>query len=254
VPLDDDAELDKWIEGEVLAGVRDIVAGYDHVQLLSRSNLTALNEQVALFFLNPARLFARSGICGSDLHNFTPGAGEVIIRIEKISPSEALNAAMEAPVIARYLATTAKATAEMNAEQVGGQILGIVARMHGMTVAALERDLVDHPEKAGQSLEQSGYKESFAYATDQTKRDRAAVAGDFTDIRVGNADGTSMKGELPAFAAAALLMRGGGGSGRPRKQPGGREEERGSTSKEEEMEKLKEKAAAAYAAKRKAKT
>jgi len=220
VPLVEE-ELQDWIEDEVVSGFREIMAAFNHRQALDRGNLGKIREAAMEFFHQETGLFVKSGICGKDPGDLTAGSGEVIIRVEKVDTTEELRTAMQFPVLATYQADAAKQTARMNAEQVGGQVLGIVARQHGMTINGLEADLKSNPQKAGLPVAEGGYKESFAYAQDQTKRDRAGAVGELTDIRIGNSDGSSMNGELPAFAAAALLLRGGGRSGGKKDNRGG---------------------------------
>lgn len=220
VPLEAKA-LDKWIESEVLGGVRDIVALYDHVRLLSRGSIPTINDDVKEFFLGATGLFARSGICGSDPKDFTPGKGEVIIRIEKIRPTKELDAALQAPVTAKYRADAASQTARQQAKEIGIQVLVTVALSTGVDVddlpalkAFMDKISAD-PSLRTKPASQGGYKEAFASAVDQLKRDRSGAE----ELRIGNPDGSAMKGELPAFAAAALLLNRGGGSRKPGRGP-----------------------------------
>ncbi len=117
-----------------------------------------------------------------------------------------------------------KMNADQAVEETAGRVLESVARTSGMTVDELKADLKDHPEKRGLSSKDGGYKEAFAYAEDQIKRDRAAAGGDLTDIRVGNTDGTSFSdptlGSLIGGLAAATSRFGKSGKFRSGK-PGG---------------------------------
>jgi hypothetical protein len=118
---------------------------------------------------------------------------------------------MGSRVAAKFKANAARETARMNAEEISRQILGIVAGQHGMTIGKLEKDLKDHPEKRGQSVNdpdptKCGYKETFAFAEDMVKRDRAADKGELRDIRVGASDGTALSGQLgPGIAFLGAL-------------------------------------------------
>ena len=201
--------LQDWMEDEIITVLKDVMVGFDVEQAIGQASLYLIRDAAKRFFLHPSGLFVKSGICGKDPSDFTPGTGELIVRIEQVNPTPELQEAMQSPVLARFKANAAKETARMNAEQIGGQILGIVARMHGMTIESLEADLRMHPENRN-----GVYAKSFAEAVDQTKRDRASANGEFMEFRAGNADGSPMSGELPAFAAAALLLNRGGGRGK----------------------------------------
>jgi len=115
----------------------------------------------------------------------------------------------------------AKFQANASVAETAGRVLRSVAIMSGVDVdnPSELKEFMDKlkadPSLRGKPASKGGYKEAFAYAEDQVKRDRAADAGDLDDIRIGNADGTSMSGDLPGLAAAAALFgRGGGQSNR----------------------------------------
>ena len=214
VPLDQ-AGLQEWAEDETISGLKDIAAGFTLEESLSKSNITAINAAAMAFFLRPDGLFAKSGICGNNPTNFEPGTGEVILRIEQINPTEKIQKAMELTVSAKYEANAARETARMNAEEVGTQIITTVALLSGVDIddpaklKAFKEKINTDPTLRSKPASDGGYKEVFDAAIDQLKRDRSGAQ----DIRVGNADGTAMNGELPAFAAAALLLNRGGGRG-----------------------------------------
>jgi len=208
------AALGEWMEDEVVAGLRDIMAGFSLEQSIGRSNLRKIRTRAEKFFRDSSGLFVKSGLCGSDPENLTPGTGEVIVRVEQVNPTAEMQRAMQAPIAAKYRANAAKETAKQAAEEVGGQIIGIVARQHGMTIEQLERDLKDHPEKRGTSVANGGYSETFNYAQDQVKRDRAAANGELSDIRVGATDGSALSGDLGPMAAFAGLFSRSMGGGR----------------------------------------
>ena len=216
VPLTEETLRD-WAEDILMPAMLRAISLYDHNELVGNVDLTDISMEVNSFLHRDGSILRECGVMGRDYQDTASGTGRAYAEVESVSLDEELQEAMKAPVVAKYQAAKAKQTAIMNAEQIGGQILGIVARKHGLTVQALEKDLRSNPKKAGQPTSEGGYKESFAYAEDQTKRDRAADSGELTDIRVGNTDGSAMNGELPAFAAAALLLRGGGRGG-----PGGK--------------------------------
>jgi len=212
VPLTEVA-LKEWAEDILMPALRQAFSKKIHTALVGDVDTNELNDRVNEILHRPGGVLRECGIMGTDPDDIKPGSGRAYVEVETVSFSPELQAAMQAPVVARYLAEEAKQTAAMNAEQIGGQIFATVAKMAGKTVEQLARDLRSHPEKRGKSTKEKGYAEFFAYAQDQAKRDRAAKNGELTDIRVGNTDGTPMNGELPAFAAAALLLRGGGRGG-----------------------------------------
>jgi len=226
VPTEETA-LGEWMEKEVVSGLRDIMAGFDHKQAIGRSNISSIRIAATDFFLQPAGLFARSGLCGNDPHNFTVGTGEVIIRIDTVNPTAELQKAMESPVVATYQAEAAKETARKNAEEIGGQILGTVARTHGMTPQQLDTDLTAHPEKRGKSVKDGGYAETFEWAQAQTTRDRSgnvSLAYDERKIDV-TSGGKSIDPNFAGLIGAAEAIAGAFGKRNqgtnPGKNPGG---------------------------------
>ena len=206
VPLTDKG-LKDWAETVILAFVRDVIAEYGYEECLGKDQLEIMNKAVNdKFGKDDKSLFCSTGVCGVNPADSTVGSGEVRIKIEKISPSPELQRKLESVETTKLDAEAAEATAAMNAMQIGGQILGIVAIKHGITVEELKKDLKDNPKKAGLSVAEGGYRESFIYAEDQTKRDRAG--GGLQDFRMGSADGTPLPASL-----TYLSVGGGGGVG-----------------------------------------
>ncbi|MCX6723560.1 MAG: SPFH domain-containing protein [Candidatus Staskawiczbacteria bacterium] len=222
--------LKKWMEEEVIRVVRHVMANRTYKVGIGGSDSEAIAREANELFSRADGLLVRSGVYGTDVKSADEGKGEVTLKVEQVLLTPELQSKLESVEVAELEATAAKGTARRNAEEVGGQILGIVARSHGMSISELEADLKAHPEKRGMSTKKGGYAETFVYAQDQTKRDRAGDAGELTDLRIGNADGSAMTGELPAFAAAALLLgkggRGGGGKQGNRKKGFGRKADR----------------------------
>ena len=209
VPLGEE-ELRDWAEDILIPALRKVFQKKLHTELIGDVDVNSINDEINKILDDPKGVLRACRVTGEDPNVTEPGTGRAFAEIEVIRLTKELQDAKAAKVAQGYLADAARETARRNAEEVGGQVLGIVARMSGLTVEKLEKDLRDHPEKRGKSTKDGGYAETFTYAQDQTKRDRAGVAGDLTDIRIGATDGTPISGELPAFAAAALLMRGGG--------------------------------------------
>lgn len=115
--------------------------------------------------------------------------------------------------------------ADQAVEETAGRVLESVARTSGMTLDELKADLKANPKKRGLSSKDDGYKEAFAYAEDQVKRDRAGAAGELTDIRVGNTDGSSFKDPtlgslIGGLAAVASKFGKGGGKSKKGKSSG----------------------------------
>jgi len=116
----------------------------------------------------------------------------------------------------------AASVAEKDSEETAGRILRSVARTSGLSVEELQAKLKTDNKLRGKSSVEGGFREAFAYAEDQLKRDRAA--GGLTDIRVANADGTSfgeasvgsIVGMIAAGFAAADAGSGKGGRGKKR--------------------------------------
>ena len=222
VPTEERAFQD-WMQQETVAGLRDILAGFNHDEAIGKSNLAAIREATRDFFLSPSGLFAKSGICGNDLLSFTEGSGEVIVRVDSINPTTELQKAMEKPVVARYEAQAAKETAKREAEEVGGQVLGIVARQHGMTVEDLEELLEASPDIRGTSVSESGLKETFEWAQAQTTRDRAEEGLTYDESKIDISSGgqplkDSNLGAVIGGIAAAVSQIGRGGRRRRNRQ------------------------------------
>jgi len=214
VPLTEE-ELKPWAKDRLMPAQHQVFRRHNHKELISGMELSTLAAEINQVLHKDGSLLRECGILGKNYLDITPGTGQAFVEVEQVNVSPELRRAMAAPIEAGYMADAAKQTARMNSEQIGSQLLGTVARKHGLTIEMLETDLQAHPEKAGKPVAEGGYRESFVYAEDQVKRDRAGAAGELSDIRIGNSDGTSMSGELPAFAAVMALMSrfGGGGKG-----------------------------------------
>jgi hypothetical protein len=104
-------------------------------------------------------------------------------------------------------ASQAELQAKASVAQTAGRISLAVATELGMTPDELKQKLASEPDFRNTPA----YKEALVFAKDMVKRDRAADAGELTDIRIGNSDGTSMSGELSGLAAVAALFGGRGG-------------------------------------------
>jgi hypothetical protein len=227
VPFDEKL-LQDFMRDEIIAGMRDILAGYDHLEALAKNNIENIRKEATEFFLREDGLFVRSGMCGRDRKTFKVGEGELIIRVEQVDVSNNLREAMATPVTAKYRADAAKETARQAAEEVGGEVLGIVARKHGMTIEDLESDLVAHPRKRGAPIAKGGYAEDFELADAQVARDRAGTSSitkdDSTyDITTGGKPvDANMAGLIGAAKAIAHAFgKGGGGGGRGKGGGGG---------------------------------
>lgn len=222
----DRVELDKWIQEEVLAGLRDIMADFTHEEAIKRSNLTSINKLAKEFFLRPEGLFAKSGICGNDRLSFTLGTGEVLVRVDTVRPTKSLQEAMQAPVVEKYKAEAAQHTAMRNAQEVGTQIMYTAAIIAGVDVndvaklAEFMEKIRRDPTLRSKPAADGGYKEVFLAAQDQVKRDRTGAG--LTDIRLGGTDGGSLPPSLTTLvvggggSAGIIVGQGGGNQGKKR--------------------------------------
>lgn len=117
----------------------------------------------------------------------------------------------EAEIRKQELAIQAsRSKAEQQAIETAGQLTAMVAGYYRMPVISFETDIIAHPEKRSKSSADGGYLEGYIWAEDQMKRDRAG--GGLRDVRIGNADGTSLD-PVTSTIASLLSLRGGGGGG-----------------------------------------
>jgi hypothetical protein len=121
VPRDKEG-LVKWIKEEVIAGSRNFMAQHSLHFAISRPNLEVISQQAQIFFVREEGLFAKSGICGQDSGNFTPGTGEVVLRIDSITPTQEVREAMGRPTVARYDAEAADSIAKARAKEAVGPV------------------------------------------------------------------------------------------------------------------------------------
>jgi len=135
--------------------------------------------------------------------------GFEVLSIELISidpTDENLRSLILKVFTAEQEAEAERAIAQKDAE-VGTRILRTVANRCGIDFEDLKKTLKENPKLRGISESQGGFREAFAYAEDQTKRDRAAEKGTLTDFRLGSTDGTPLPQSLQ------YLSTGGGGGG-----------------------------------------
>lgn len=159
-------------------------------------------------------------MCGKKAHEFTPGSGEVIVRLEQLSFTPELQDAMHAPAVAEYKADAAKHTAVRTAREVGGPIRLMMEEWVAGELAQLPRDA--KPEAVAafvRELKDSGrfdaqmrlYKDLILSKQGSLKVDR---------FEPSNTDGSPLKGNLGVASAMAYLFgdRGRAGPGKPREQ------------------------------------
>jgi len=194
--------LQEWMETEVISGMRDILAEYNHDQVIGHSNLAAVREKAKEFFLNPTGLFAKSGICGNDTTSFTEGTGEVIIRVDTVNPTQKLQDAMESPVVATYESEAAKKKADIEKTLAGDPI-----RLAMQEWVESQKEAKETVARATKRLIASG-----AYAAhERTVKDIIlARSGNLQVSRTefGSPDGTPLPHSLQY-----LSIGGGGGGG-----------------------------------------
>ena len=211
VPLDEE-KFSPWSEDELIAGLRDIMARFTLEEALANSNLSAIKAGMQEFLLRPEGLFATSGICGNDATSFTPGTGEVVVRIEQINPTEEAQKAMQAPLVARYKAEAAKSTAQEQSMLISGPLRIAMAEW-----VVSNQKPNETTEKTLARLKKDG---SYAQHERMVKDLILAQGGNLEvdRIEVGAPDGSQLQGELGAATAfagamAAMLSRGGGRGG-----------------------------------------
>lgn len=203
VPLTEEA-LKPWAEDILLPCLRQVFSEKDHTELIGDVDLNSISSEVSNA-LHQSNNMMDCGVMGREPDDTTPGTGQAFAEIEVVALTPELQKKHQDIATTKLEAQAAKATAQMNAEQVGGQILGIVARQHAMTVSGLERDLRDHPEKRGKSVKDGGYAETFDWAQAQTTRDRASnvnISQDRAEIDISSG-GKAI--ENPDFKAAAVI-------------------------------------------------
>ncbi|MCX6722852.1 MAG: hypothetical protein NT094_02155 [Candidatus Staskawiczbacteria bacterium] len=195
-----------------------IKMGYQEAISLGKDEdaLLALNEKVSQQLRADGSILRALGVLGRDASDTTEGSGRVWLEFEKILGGKDLEDAIAAPAIAKELAVAARATAARKSEEVGGQVLGTVARQLGMTMEVLEKDLKKHPEKGRPG---GDYYEAFAFARAQTARDRAGELGELSYIDIVSAGG-SVEGGFAALVGG-LESYGRAKSGKPRRDDGG---------------------------------
>ena len=210
VPMDE-AKLSEKLEDVLIPKVRQILSQKSYKELVANVDLTDINIKVNKLLHDPDGVLCKMGILGIDPTTTIPGTGQANLEIEVIRLKEELRKKLESSKMAELDVDIAKNTAKKNAEEVGGQILGIVARQHGIDTTALESELKAHPDKRGKSVTDDGYKETFEWAQTQTARDRVG-AGNATikqsklDIDV-NSGGKAI--ENPDFKGFAAMVAGG---------------------------------------------
>ena len=172
--------LQDWSEEAVTSSLRAAVAQMTWKE--ANENPLAVRDRVEQIFMSVDGALIGAG--------FRPDG--IKLAIQSIDLPETLKSSMSGK-------EAAAGVAEKDSEESAGRVLRMVARASGKTVKELEDDLNTHPEKRGKSAADGGYKEAFAYAEDQTKRDRAGDG--LEDIRVGSVDGTSLEPAIGAIAA-----------------------------------------------------
>jgi hypothetical protein len=208
VPTDPEG-LQNFMADEIKAGMRKIMAVFDHKQAIDQSNLDAIRKEAVKFFLRKDGLFVKSGMCGKDPHKFDEGTGELIIRVEQVDVMPDLRADMALPVRATYRADAAVQTARQEKIEVSDALKAMVTEQ------------VDEMRKHIPHLTKADIKEIRRECLNQITRDRTMKkGGKLVAAYVSNADGTSFaQGSLSEFvgsivaAVAAKYAIGSGGDG-----------------------------------------
>ncbi len=214
VPLDE-AGLQNKVEEEVVSGMRGIVAKFSLEEALAKDNLEEIRKAAQTFLLRKTGYFAKAGICGNNGKNFTPGTGEVIVRIEQIRTTPGLEAALQKPAIAKLEAEAAKSTQERDAALIAGPFHVAMAEW---VTAQLPADKSKSPEQVMAELVESG-----AYSAHATVVKDLMLANSghlqVAKMEIGGPGGKSLPDSLQY-----LSLGGGGGAGLM--LPGGRRQPR----------------------------
>ncbi|MCX6722015.1 MAG: hypothetical protein NTY04_02400 [Candidatus Staskawiczbacteria bacterium] len=202
----DEAGLTDDLEDPLIAIVKQVVSARGYEQLLKDIDIKAINKAINALLHSSKGILCKLGILGSNPKDESAGTGYARFVLETITISEELRKKLESVKTTELDATIGKQTASQAAEQIGGQILGTVARMHGKTAEELEAALKADPTLRGKSTKDGGFAEDFAYAQDQVKRDRAGQ--NLSEVRIGSSDGSPIPDGL-----TYLSVGGGGGGG-----------------------------------------
>jgi len=198
VPITEE-KLAVWAEDILLPALRRILQKKSHTELIGAVDFVGINKEVNELLDAKDSPLRACKVTGRNPNETDPGTGRAFVEIETFGFTEGLQQAMQAPVEQGYLAAAAKETAKRNAEEVGGQVLGIVARAHGLTVEGLEADLKAGPEN------RKKYEKTFEWAQLQTMRDRGTGDGlTYTDAHIDiNSGGKPITD--PEFKGLALI-------------------------------------------------
>ena len=205
----EEVEIQKKMRDEIVAGMRDILAGYNHEEAISADNIEAIRQKATEFFLRKDGFFVSSGMCGEDEKTFTLGHGELIIRVEQVDVPDDVRADMALPVKAKYRADAAVETARQEKIEVSDALKDMVA------------DQVAAMKKLIPGLSADDIRQIRQECLNQLTRDRTMKkGGKFVDARISNADGTSFAqgslseiiGGIVATVAAQWAAKGGEGA------------------------------------------
>ena len=222
VPFGSEAKLTEWVEDKIVPILLQVLKRRGYRKAISEDEMNAINDEVNAILKQEGSVLRLAGIYGEDPKVKEPGTGFADLEVEQILCTPELEAAMAAPAVADEMALAARSNAANAAEKTGSQVLGIVARMHGMTLKALERDLRKNPKKAGLSVNDGGYAESFAWAQPQTTRNLAGDQGElsYNEDRIDISSGG--KGIDPNFAIVFAGLKAVGAARGGAKQQGQR--------------------------------
>lgn len=200
----EEAALERRIKEEVVGVVKNVLAEYNHNELIGTSKLEEIFKKVRDALFGNNRLFCRSGICGKDWTDLTAGTGEVVIRVETIRLTNDLNQAMGEPVINRYKAKAATAVGQ----KASNEILGMVARQVGLTVKELAERLKADVSLAGKPSKDGGFKEAFEHSRSQTRLNLGTGEGvTYHEEQVVISTGKDQVPLEPNVAAAIVALR-----------------------------------------------
>lgn len=168
-----DKGLTEWAEDVIITALRQVLSKLNYRDAISNVNLKKINKDVNAILRNKNGVLFKVGFFGKDPYDDAPGTGQAFLQVELILTTPELQKKLETLETTKIDAETAKNVAKMNAEAIGGQILGTVARICGMTLEDFEEVLAASPELSTTPTSEHGLKEVFEWAQEQTTRDRA---------------------------------------------------------------------------------
>lgn len=202
VPLTEE-KLTIWAEDIIIPALRQAMAVHKCDDILTRTKLGEINDQVRKILHDKDGVFNRVGLLGRKPDEEDPGTGEVNLLVEEILPTQEMQDAMAAPLIAKKRAEAAASVSDQKAIEVGGPM----DRMMHKWVKAEAKRLGKSIAETVELTKQDGTYQKAA----QTYKD--LLLADGGNLNVGRFEiGSPDNGPLPSNLTY-LSVGGGGGAG-----------------------------------------